>query len=55
MMDIKEFDRVRLKDGREGTIVCICEPDKLYSLDIGTAPGTWDNIFIKPEEIEKRI
>lgn len=54
-MEIKENDRVRLNDGREGTIVCVCEPGKLYSLDIGTTPETWNNIFIKHEEIKELI
>jgi hypothetical protein len=50
-VEIGEYDDVRLKDGREGTIVHIFAPGKSYSLDVGTTPETWDNISISHDQI----
>lgn len=53
-MQLKEYARVLLKDGRIGTVVAGA-PDGPYSVDIGTDPETWDNIFINADEIQKII
>ena len=52
MMEIQELDRVLLKDGREGTVMAGA-PNGPYAVDVGDSPETWDNITVKPEEIEK--
>jgi hypothetical protein len=49
----KEYDMVLLKDGREGTIMSICGGCGEYSVDVGTTPETWDNIFVTEDQIEK--
>ena len=51
-MKLKEYDRVLLKDGREG-IVLSGFPDGPYFVDIGTGPETWDGVVVEPDEIEK--
>jgi hypothetical protein len=51
---LKEYDRVLLKDGREGTIVA-GTPDGPYSVDVGDTPETWGNIFVTQDEIQKVI
>lgn len=53
-MDIKEFDVVLLKDGREATIVEAPGPDALTA-DVGSSPKDWETIFITINDIERRI
>lgn len=53
-MQLKEYDRVLLKDGRTGTIVA-GYPNGPYSVDVGSDSETWDNIFVNAGEIEKLI
>lgn len=50
-MKIKELDRVKLKDGREATIMDILGPD--YVVDIGESEEEYDTIIIKFDEIEE--
>lgn len=45
-----QFDEVKLKDGRQGTIVDTMGPD--YVVDIGENESEFDTIIVKPEEIE---
>ena len=45
-----QFDEIKLKDGRQGSIV-----DKMghdYVVDIGEDESEFDTIIVKPEEIE---
>ena len=56
-MEIKLYDTVRLKDGREATIVEIYEQKKAYEVDIlidntGEYPE-YETVTIKYEDIEK--
>ena len=53
-MQLKEYDRVLLKDGRTGTIIA-GYPNGPYSVDVGSDSKTWDNIFVNADEIEKLI
>lgn len=46
----KEFDRVKLKDGRIGTVMDHAGPD--YVVDVGKSEKDYDTIMVKPEEIE---
>ena len=42
-MQIKEFDTVLLKDGREAAIVEILD-DTHFLVDVGDSPADWDTI-----------
>lgn len=47
----KQFERVKLKDGRIGTVMDHAGPD--YVVDVGESEKDYDTILVKPEEIEK--
>lgn len=51
-MEIKEFDTVFLKDGREATIVEEFE-NKAFIADVGSSPKDWETISITIDDIEK--
>ena len=50
-MKHKQYEIIKLKDGREGTIVEIVGPD--YIVDVGSSPEDWDTILVKAEDIEE--
>ena len=50
---MKEYDVVKLKDGREGTIVEVFAD--AYDIDIGSSPEDWETITVKKEDVEKVI
>ncbi len=52
-MEIKLFDKVKLKDGRTASIVEIYEQGIAYEADIETEDGDFDTDTIKHEEIER--
>ena len=47
------FDEVKLKDGRQGTIVDTMGSD--YIVDIGEDETEFDTIIAKPEEIKEKV
>lgn len=47
----KQFKRLKLKDGRIGTVMDHAGPD--YVIDVGESEKDYDTILVKPEEIEK--
>lgn len=49
-MEYQIFDRVKLKDGRSGTIMDMMGLD--FVVDIGQSDEEYDTILVKPEEIE---
>ena len=51
-MEYQIFDRVKLKDGRSGTIMDMMGPD--FVVDIGQSDEEYDTILVKPEEIDGR-
>ena len=54
-MEIKEFDRVRLKDGREGDVMEVY-PDGSLVIDIGSSEDDWDTLYDKTiEDVEKKL
>ncbi len=54
-MKIKEFDRVLLKDGREGSVMEVF-PDGSLIIDIGTSPENWETLYDKTvADIERVI
>ena len=53
-MQIKEFDTVLLKDGREAAIVEILD-DTHFLVDVGDSPDDWDTIDATIDDIVKVI
>ena len=45
-----QFDEIKLKDGRQGSVVDTMGPD--YVVDIGEDESDFDTIIVKPEEID---
>lgn len=54
MKQIKQFDTVLLKDGREAAVVEAFE-NKAFLVDVGDSPKDWDTISITIDDIEKVI
>ncbi len=50
-MDIKQYDSVLLKDGREGCIVEVFDDDIL--VDVGSSPKDWETISVNKTDVEK--
>lgn len=50
--EIKEFDRVLLKDGREADVMEAFE-NKAFIVDVGSSPEDWETISITIDDIEK--
>lgn len=55
MQTIKQYETVRLKDGREGAVVEILGDQEIFLVDIGSSPQDWETIEVKRDEIEKVI
>lgn len=51
MRDIKMFEHVKLKDGREGAVIEILGEQEVFLIDIGDSPSTWETIQADREEI----
>ncbi len=54
-MRIRQFDRVGLKDGREGDVMEILGDQEQFILTIGKGPHDWEDIVIPRDEIERVI
>lgn len=55
MMKIKEFDRVLLKDGREGDVMEVF-PDGSLIIDVGSSSKDWETLYDKTiEDVESVI
>lgn len=52
-MEIKEFDVVRLIDGREATIMEVF--DTVCIVDVGDSPETWDTIDVARTDIVEKL
>lgn len=50
-MTIKQYDKVRLKDGRTCTIVDILEDGTAYIADVDLPGPDWETIGIQHEDI----
>jgi len=55
LSDIKLFDLVVLKDGREGAVVEILGDQEIFEVDVGSSPEDWETITVKREDIIKVI
>ena len=53
-MTIKQYDTVRLKDGRVGAVVEVFS-EKDFLVDVGSSPADWETIDVTIEEIEQVI
>lgn len=54
-MKIKQYYKVRLKDGRTCTIVEILKEGKAYIVDVGLPGPDWETIEIRHEDIDEII
>lgn len=54
-MKIKEFDRVKLKDGREGDVMEVFRDQEDFIITIGEGPHDWEDIDVSIDDIEKVI
>jgi len=54
-MKIKQYDRVKLKDGREGDVMEVLGDQEAFILTIGESPHYWEDIDVSIDEIEKVI
>lgn len=53
-MEIKEYDLIKTKDGREGTVVLLyTKPRKAYEVEFIDSQGETETV--EPEQIEKII
>ena len=50
-MTIKQYDTVRMKDGRVGAVVEIFG-DVEFLVDIGSSPADWETISVSIDEID---
>lgn len=53
-MQIKEFDTVLLKDGREASVMEAFD-DKAFIVDVGSSPVDWETISVTIDQVEKVI
>ncbi|MBO5485864.1 MAG: hypothetical protein J5988_02885 [Eubacterium sp.] len=53
-MVIKQYDIVRLKDGREAAVVEAFD-NKEFIVDVGSSPKDWETITVGIEDIDKVI
>jgi len=51
-MEYKQYDVIKLKDGRVGTIVEMLGPD--YIVDVGSSPEDWETVLVIADEIEDK-
>lgn len=54
-MEIRQYDRVRLKDGREGDVMEIYGDSEVFLITIGEDEYTWEDIDVKLEDIDVKL
>ena len=54
-MTVKQYDKIRLKDGRTCTIVDILKEGADYIVDVDLPGPDWETIEIKHEDIDEII
>lgn len=56
MLKVKEFDRVLLKDGREGDVMNVSADGISLVIDVGSSPKDWETLYDKTiHDVEKII
>lgn len=53
-MTIRQYDTVKLKDGRIGAAVEVLGDDEIL-VDVGSSPKDWDTISVTIDEIESVV
>ena len=54
MLKVKEFDRVLLKDGREGDVMNVSADGISLVIDVGSSPKDWKTLYDKTiHDVEK--
>lgn len=51
MQAIKQYDSVRLKDGRSGIVVEVLGDQAAFIVDTGSSPEDWDSEYIERDGI----
>ena len=54
-MMIKQYDEIRLKDGREGCAVEVFGDGTEVLVDVGSSPKDWDTIRVTCDDVEEII
>lgn len=55
-MIIKEFDTIRLRDGRVGSVMEVEGDQAAFIVDVGSSPKDWETLYdVKPEDITEVI
>lgn len=54
-MTVKQYDKVRLKDGRTCTIVEVLKAGVAYIVDVDLPGPDWETIEIRHEDIDEII
>lgn len=52
-MKYEQYQRIKLKDGRDGIIVEVLSPAD-FIVDVGSSPEDWDTIMVKADEIDSK-
>jgi hypothetical protein len=51
LTEIKQYDIVRLKDGREGCVVEVYGNQEHFDVDVGLSPEDWETVSVRRDEI----
>lgn len=54
-MNIKQYSKILLKDGRTATVVEVLEEGVAYIVDVDLPGSNWDTIEIRQGDIKKII
>ena len=50
-MNIKQYDKILLKDGRTASVIEVCEPGVAYIVDVDLPGPDWETIGIMEDDI----
>lgn len=51
MKQIKQYDHVVLKDGREGCVVEVYGDQAKFDVDVGSSTKDWETVYVDRSEI----
>ena len=54
-MEVKQYDKILLKDKRTGFIVEVLEKHKAYIADLDISKDEWETVYISHDDIENII
>lgn len=55
MEQIREFDEIRLKDGREASVVEVVGDQAWFVVEVGSSPADWETLDVYPDQIAEVI